>query len=76
MNESDVIGWVGTAYIAIGSYKIAHYRISGYWWFLFGNILFAASGIMTGLTSLVGVSALLAALDIYGIYQWSKRAED
>jgi len=68
----DLLGWIGTAIMATGSIFIAHKRVSGLWLMLLGNMVFIAVGYRSGLTSIIGVSILMGALDYYGIKQWSK----
>lgn len=69
---ADVIGWIGTALMVVGSIWIAHKNINGLWMMLLGNVTFIVAGYMAGLSSLVAVSILMAVLDGYGIYQWRK----
>lgn len=67
---TDIIGWVGTIIMALGSIEIAHKNVRGLWLMLIGNIIWAAVGFISGLSSLVGVSFLMGTLDLYGIYRW------
>lgn len=69
---ADIIGWVATIIMVGGSLSLANQLIVGWWLLLFGNILFAASGAIAGLTSLVAVSIIMGGLDVYGIYNWKK----
>ena len=72
MSPPDLLGWIGTAIMAAGSIDIAHKRIRGLWLMLLGNVFWAVAGGMSGMTSLIAVSFLMAGLDIYGIHKWSK----
>lgn len=67
---ADLIGWVATVIVGCGSIDIAHKKIRGLWLFLVGNCLWGVVGGMTNLWSLVVVSIMLGALDLYGIYHW------
>lgn len=71
---ADMIGWVATIIMVGGSLSLANQLLVGWWLLLFGNVLFAASGVISGLTSLVAVSIIMGVLDIYGIYNWKKRS--
>jgi len=65
--------------MAVASIKIAHKKIVGLWLMLLGNVIFVLVGYLSGLTSLIGVSILMGALDYYGIRCWnedSKEARD
>ena len=68
----DMLGWIGTAIMAVGSIGIAHKRVSGLWLMLIGNLFWMATGYLSGLSSLVGVSVFMGALDLYGVYRWTK----
>ena len=70
----DIIGWVATLIFVWASIDVAHKNIRGLYLMLLGNSLFAYVGIMTGVSSLVGVSVIMSILDIYGIRKW--RQED
>lgn len=72
---SDILGWVGTVIMAVASIKIAHKKIIGLWLMLLGNVVFIVVGILSGLTSLIGVSILMGALDYYGIRCWNEDSE-
>jgi len=68
---ADIVGWIATAIMAVGSIDIAHKRVRGLWLMLLGNVGWAAAGFLTGLYSLVGVSVVMGLLDLYGILKWS-----
>lgn len=68
----DIAGWIGTAIMAVGSIYIAHKNVLGLWLMLAGNVVWLGVGYASGLSSLVGVSILMGALDYYGIYRWSE----
>ena len=68
----DYMGWIGTVIMAVGSVYIAHKKVFGLWLMLLGNIVWLGVGYASGLSSLVGVSILMGALDYYGIYRWTK----
>lgn len=69
---AEIIGYIATAIMAVGSIWIAHKNVAGLWAMLLGNILWIASGYLAGLTSLIVVSIMMGALDYYGIYRWGK----
>ena len=58
--------------MAWGSIDIAHKRVRGLWLMFAGNIVWAITGYWAGLPSLIGVSVFMGALDLYGVYRWSK----
>ena len=68
----DYMGWIGTLIMAVGSIGIAHKKAFGLWLMLLGNIIWLGVGVASGLSSLVGVSILMGALDYYGIHKWSE----
>jgi len=68
---ADIVGWIATAIMAVGSIDIAHKRVRGLWLMLLGNVGWAAAGFLTGLYSLIGVSVVMGLLDLYGILKWS-----
>ena len=53
-----------------GSVDIAHKKVRGLWLMFYGNFGWVAAGYLSGLYSLIVVSILMAALDLYGIYKW------
>jgi hypothetical protein len=67
---ADIVGWIATAIMAVGSLDIAHKRVRGLWLMLAGNVGWAAAGWISGMYSLIGVSVLMGVLDVYGIYRW------
>ena len=72
---SDLLGWIGTSVMALGSIDIAHMRVRGLWLMLLGNVFWASAGVYSGMSSLVGVSVLMGGLDIYAIHKWSEKIE-
>lgn len=70
---ADILGWVGTATMVLGSIRIAHKKVSGLVYMFLGNVLFVVVGFLTGLWSLVAVSVLMATLDLYAVYHWRKK---
>lgn len=73
---TDMLGWMGTAIMAVASIKIAHKKIIGLWLMLLGNVVFILVGWLSGLTSLIGVSILMGALDYYGIRCWNEDSKE
>jgi len=67
---NDLYGWIGTSIMALGSVDIAHKNVRGLWLMLIGNVFWAFVGYRSGLSSLIGVSILMGALDLYGIHRW------
>ena len=70
---SDVLGWIGTSVMVLGSVDIAHMRTRGLWLMLLGNVFWACAGYCSGLSSLIGVSVLMGGLDLYAISNWRRR---
>ena len=68
----DFLGWLMTIVMCFGSVGIAHKRVTGLWMMLVGNVGFMVVGAATGLSSLVGVSLVMALLDLYAIAYWSR----
>lgn len=67
---ADIIGWIATAIMVWGSIDIAHKKVRGLWLMFIGNVAWIMAGYLSGLYSLVGVSILMGALDLYGVYRW------
>jgi len=70
---ADLVGWAGTVVFILAAIFVAHKNITGIYLMMVGNILFGVVGYMTGLTSLIGVSSIMVAADLYGIFMWSKQ---
>jgi len=68
---SDTLGWMATTLMVWASYDIAHFRIRGLWFMALGNVIWAVTGVMSGLSSLVAVSIVMMVMDFYGIKKWS-----
>lgn len=71
----DIYGWIGTGIMALGSFDVAHKRVRGLWLMFIGNLFWAFVGYRSGLSSLIGVSILMGALDLYGVRKWSIKTE-
>lgn len=71
----DLIGWIGTFVFVAAAIFVAHKNIVGMWLMLVGNILFGIVGVASGLTSLIGVSVIMAVVDFYGIYKWGSNED-
>lgn len=69
---ADLTGWAATIVMAMGSIGVAHKRVWGLGLLLLGNVGWGVVGVLSGLYSLIAVLVFMAALDSYGIYQWSK----
>jgi len=71
MNTADILGWVGNVGFFAGAILLAQKKVSGFWWQIEGNAFYLVQAWILGMTSLVVCSAILIAINIAGIVNWT-----
>jgi len=75
MISANAIGWISNIFFVYGVWAVAKKKTVGFYCNLVGNVLYAIVAIMVNTPSLLWLSILLAGINIYGIYNWSKDAK-
>jgi len=72
MITADAIGWISNFFFVYGVWAVAKKKIIGFYCNLVANALYAVVALMVDTPSLFWLSILLAIINVYGIYNWSK----
>ena len=73
MPIADLVGWIGNIFFIIGVTDIANQKIKGFYMNSVGNLAYIIQGIMTSTYSLLMLSIWLLGINVYGVYNWSRK---
>lgn len=73
MPIEQIIGWVGNYGFFLGAVLVANKKISGWVCQLIANVLYIYQSWLMGNNSLMWLSIVLGCVNIYGVYQWSRK---
>lgn len=71
--HADTIGWLGTALFLVGGALTAHKWKHALVVVAIANAAYILVGWLSSLPSLVAVSVLMAAIDLYGWHKWQTK---
>jgi len=66
----NLLGWIGNIGFLLGAVMLAKHKISGWYWQILGNLLYAIVAYLTNISSLVILSIILIIINIYGALKW------
>ena len=69
---AELLGWIGNVCFLLGILLIARKNKHGFTSNFFGNSLYLVQSIVMHNTSLGALSVLLAVMNLYGAYNWTK----
>ena len=69
----QLLGWIGTILFFYGVYALAKKNILGFYANSIANILYAIQSILMHNWALLACSLGLLIINLYGIYNWSKK---
>jgi nicotinamide riboside transporter PnuC len=69
---AQIIGWISNLLFLIGGIYLCKKNILGFYFQLFGNILYIWQSIILNNISLMWLSLILSTVNIYGIYKWKE----
>ncbi|MFA5048523.1 MAG: nicotinamide mononucleotide transporter [Patescibacteria group bacterium] len=70
---AQIIGWISNLLFLIGGIYLCKKNVLGFYFQLFGNILYIWQSIILNNISLMWLSLILGIVNIYGIYEWNKK---
>ncbi len=68
----DILGWIGNIGFVLGAILIAKKNKFGLLCNVLANILYLIIGILTTLSSLLGISIILIVINIIGYFKWRR----
>ena len=69
----EIIGWISNLFFIFGVYLIAKKNINGFYCNILGNLLYAIQSTICSNYSLFFLSLGLIGLNIYSVFEWSKK---
>tara|TARA_Y100000996_G_C22463887_1_gene619225 strand:- start:687 stop:902 length:216 start_codon:yes stop_codon:yes gene_type:complete len=70
MNDFEILGWIGFAFISLGYYLNSQKKINCFYFWALGNIIFIVYAYQIESYPMLFMSLVTLAMNVYGYIQW------